>query len=84
MAHLWPIFPTFRAKKFLLENPALSHTISCGFLAPCQNLEKTNHAIPRKSPDRRKDEKTDGRMEGWKDGRMDGGTFGLMPVVQKF
>ena len=72
MAHLWPIFPTFRAKKFLLENPALSHTISYGFLAPCQNLEKTNHAIPRKSPDRRKDEKTDGRMEGWKDGRMEG------------
>ena len=32
--------------------------------------------------------RTDGKMkrqmEGWKDGRMDGGTFGLMPVVQKF
>ena len=46
-------FPNFGGKKiFFLENPALSHTTTYGFLAPCQNLEKTDDTIPRKHPDR--------------------------------
>ena len=57
------IFPIFEAKKIFPEIPALSHTTSYGFLAPCQNLEKIDYTIPRKCPDRRKD--------GWKDGRRD-------------
>ena len=61
MAHFWPIFPILGAKKFFLENPALSHTTSYGFLASCQNLEKTNDTIPRKRPDRQKDGRTDGQ-----------------------
>ena len=55
----WPIFPNFGTKFYFLENPALSRTTSYGFLASCQNLEKTNDTIPRKCPDR------------WKDGRKD-------------
>ena len=55
-------FPKFWGKKIFLAYMALSCTTSYGFLAPCQNLEKTNDAIPRKHPDR------------WKDGRMDGRT----------
>ena len=47
-AHFGPIFPIFWVKKNFLENPALSHTTSFGFLAPCQNLEKVR-------TDRRKD-----------------------------
>ena len=47
--------PIFWVKIFFLENPALSRTTSYGFLASCQNLEKTNNKIPRKRPDRRKD-----------------------------
>ena len=58
----WPIFPIFGAKKIFLENPALSHTTSYGFLAPYQNLEKVNDTIQKKCPDR------------WKDGRMYGRT----------
>ena len=58
LAHFWSIFPIFGAKKNFLENLALPHTTSYGFLAPCQNLEKTNDAIPRKHPDRRKDGQT--------------------------
>ena len=38
--HFWSIFPIFGAKT------------SYGFLAPCQNLEKTNDIMPRKCPDR--------------------------------
>ena len=45
----------------------LSRTTSYGFLAPCQNLEKTNDTIPRKRPDR--------MTEGWKDGWKDGQTL---------
>ena len=41
-----------------LENLALSRTTSHGFLASCQNFEKTNDTIPRKLPDRRKDGQT--------------------------
>ena len=48
LAHFWSIFPIF-----------LSRTTSYGFLASCQNLEKTNETIPRKHPDRRKDGRTD-------------------------
>ena len=47
--------PIFWVKNVFLENPALSRTTSSGFLASCQNLEKTNNKIPRKCPDRRKD-----------------------------
>ena len=49
-------FSNFEGKKTFLENPALSRTTSYGFLAPCQNLDKTNYIIPRKV--------TDGRMGG--------------------
>ena len=59
----WPIFPIFGAKKIFLENPALSHTTSYGFLASCQNSEKVNDTIQRKCPDRWKG----GRMEGRRD-----------------
>ena len=55
LAHFQPIFPIFGAKKFFLENPALSRTTSYGFPAAYQNLEKTNDTIPRKLSDRRKD-----------------------------
>ena len=47
----------------LPKNLALSHTISYGFLAPCQNLEKTKDTTPRKYPDRQKDGQRDGRTE---------------------
>ena len=60
LAHFWPTFPIFGAKKIFLKNLALSHTTSYGFLASCQNLEKTNDTIPRKHPDRRKDRRTEG------------------------
>ena len=56
----WPIFPILGAKKIFLEKPALSHTTSYGFLASCQNLEKTNDIISRKCPDRRNDRRVEG------------------------
>ena len=55
MAHFGSIFPIFGTKKIFLENPALSHTTSYGFLAPSQNLEKLNDTIQRKRLDRWKD-----------------------------
>ena len=61
LAHFWSIFPILVAKIFFLENLALPHTTSHQFLAPYQNLEKTNDAIPRKCPDRWKDERKDGQ-----------------------
>ena len=64
LAHYWTIFPIFGAKKFFLENQPLSRTTSYGFLAPCQNLEKTNDTIPRKRPDKWKDGRTEGRKDG--------------------
>ena len=70
--YFWSIFPILGAKNFLLENPALSRTTAYGFLAPCQNLEKNNDAIPRKHPDRRKEGLTDPI-----------GPFRLLPGVQK-
>ena len=47
-------FPNFWGKKKFSGKFGLSR-MSYGFLAPCQNFEKTNDAIPRKRPDRRKD-----------------------------
>ena len=61
-------FCNFWGKKFFPENLALSCTDSYGFLALCQNLEKTNATIPRKQTDRWKD----GRMEWQKDRRIEG------------
>ena len=43
--YFWPFlvkFPNFCSKNIFLENPVLSRTTSYGFLAPGQNLEKTN------------------------------------------
>ena len=52
-------FPQFWGQKiFFPGNSALPRTTSCRFLAPCQNLEKTNDTIPWKCPDRRKDGQT--------------------------
>ena len=68
-------FPNFGDKKKLSENPALSSTTSYGFLAPCQNLEKTDDAIPRKHPD--------GRTDGRKDRPYFIGHFRLPPGVHK-
>ena len=86
MAHFWPIFPIFGTQNFL-ENLALSHTTSYGFLAPCQNLKKVSDTIQRKCPDRQKDRRTVGRIEGQKDGRTDRlyfiGAFRLPPGIQK-
>ena len=59
----WSIFPILCAKNVLLENLVLSRTTSHGILAPCQNLEKINDAIPRKHPDRRKDGQKDWRKD---------------------
>ena len=58
MAHFWSIFPIFGPKKNFPENPTPSLTTSYRFLAPCQNLEKTNDTIPRKRPGRREDGQT--------------------------
>ena len=46
-------FSNFEGKHFFLENPALSQTKSCGFLASFKNLGKTNDTVPRKRPERR-------------------------------
>ena len=75
----WPIFPIFGAKKIFLENPALSHTTSYGFLASCQNLEKVNDTIQRKRTDRLKDRRTDGKT----DRPYFIGPFRIPPGVQK-
>ena len=58
----WSIFGPFskfwgQNKKFL-ENPAMSSLTFYGFLATCQNLEKTNDAILKKTP-----RQTEGRTE---------------------
>ena len=62
LAQFWSILQILGAKKKRSGKSALSYTTSYGFLAPCQNLEKTKDTIPRKCLDRPKD----GRME-WKD-----------------
>ena len=38
-AYFWSIFPTFAAKFFSRENPALSRKTSFWYLALCQNLD---------------------------------------------
>ena len=58
---IWPImvhFPKFWGKKNKPRKSG-SNTTSYGFLAPSQNLEKTNDTIPRKHPNRRKNGRTD-------------------------
>ena len=54
LAHFWSIFQILGPKNIFSENLALSHTTSYGFLAPCQNLEKTERRT-----ERRMDERTD-------------------------
>ena len=49
--HFWPIFPIIWAKTFFHEIELLCKT-SQGFLAPCQNSEKSNDPISRKHPNR--------------------------------
>ena len=61
LARLWSIFVIFGAKTIFMENSALSCTTSYGFLASCQNLQKSNDTVPRKRPDRR----TEGRTKVW-------------------
>ena len=39
LAHFWSILSILGENFFFLENPAMSHTTSYGFLAPCQNFE---------------------------------------------
>ena len=60
-------FPSFWDKFFSPKYPALSCTTLYGFIAPCQNLGKTNDTIPRKRLDRRMDK----RMEEQKDRQKD-------------
>ena len=52
-----PVFGPFLVHFPNLGGKENSRTISYGFLAPCQNLEKTNDTIPRKYQDR--------TAEGW-------------------
>ena len=62
----WPIFGSFSKflwQKVFPENPALSHTTSYSFLAPCQNLEKPNDAMIQENV------QTD---KGWTEGQKDG------------
>ena len=52
----WVHFPNFWGKKIFLKNPPLSCTTSYRFLAPCQNLEKTNDKFQENAQtDRRTD-----------------------------
>ena len=79
LAHFCPIFLILGVNK--LENPA--GTTSYGFLAPCQNLEKTNDTIPRKRPDRHKDRRNDGGTDCRMDRPYFIGPFRLPSGVQK-
>ena len=71
----WPIFGE---KFFSRKSGSVTHNIN-GFLALCQNFEKTNDTILRKCLDRWK--------HGWKDRKTDRpyfiGPFQLTPGVQK-
>ena len=42
-------------KKYFYKIQLCKNTASYGFLAPCQNLEKTNDTIPRKHLEKQKD-----------------------------
>ena len=56
LADVWSTFPIFGAKKMFPENSGLSCTTSYRFLAPCQNLEKTNDKFQENAQtDRRTD-----------------------------
>ena len=69
MGHFLVYFPDFWGNFFSSpKHPALSRTISNGFVAPRRNLEKYKDTIPRKRPDRQKD----GRIDGGMDGRLGG------------
>ena len=64
----WPILCPFSQfwgqKNFFLQNLALSCTTLDDFLALYQHLEKTNHTIPRKRPDRQEDRRfTEGQTD---------------------
>ena len=48
LRHFWPFLVIFVRWGFLPKNLALSHTIICGPLTPCQVSEKTNQLIPKK------------------------------------
>ena len=53
-------FPIFLCKKnFFQNNLFCSCTTSTGFLAPCQDSEKSNDLIPRKQQDRWQDKRLD-------------------------
>ena len=54
-------WPVFGGEKLFPENLALSRTTAYGFLAPCQNLDKTSDTSPRKCPDRRTKGQKDGQ-----------------------
>ena len=69
--HFWSIFPNLGAKNVFPENPALSRTTSYGFLALCQNSEKTIIQLQENIW-------TEGRTKG----RTDSMTFWLPPEVQ--
>ena len=69
--HFWSIFPLFFLFFFFFFlYPALPRTTSDGFLAPCQNLEKTNDTIPRK------------RLNGRTDRPSFIGSFRLPPEIE--
>ena len=61
--YFWPIFGPFpqflEQKNIFPKTLALSRTTSEQFLAPCQNSEKSNDSIPKKDPERQRDERTD-------------------------
>ena len=58
--HFWSFLP---AGDLFSRNLALSHTIIYGLLTPYYVSEKLNEPIPRKIIDRRKDGRTEGRMD---------------------
>ena len=51
--HFWPNLGQF----------SLLCRTQCGFLTPCQNLEKTNDPIPRKCSYRETDRRKDGQAD---------------------
>ena len=59
LAHFWPIYPNFGAQIFFSGKSDSAKHNFIWFLAPCQNLEKINDAIPRKRLNRRKDGQKD-------------------------
>ena len=64
LAQLWFIFLNLWVKKFLPHfSSFVSQANSYGFLALCQNLEKTNDTIPRKCRNRWKGNQKDRRVD---------------------